>query len=381
MTEAETEPITAKTRLGQLVRSLPADDWLMIGWVLAIKFLLFVFGAKAVLVLANKRLPNDIEWLRIWSYWDTQHYLDVAKNGYGKAVHLMAYPLYPWLVRAVTSLTHDYYFSALVVSTAALIFAAILLRRLASLDFSGQIAERAVWFFLIFPTAYFLHIGYTESLFLCLAFGAFLAVRKEKWWLGGALGALATMTRANGLALVPAFIVEAIQQWRAVRSWRWHWLWIAAVPLGFCVYLLLNQHVSGHAFGFVDMRREIFRTSPDWPWVGLREAYRNLRRDPSDAEMVGGQELFFALLGLLCAVVSWFKLRPSYATWITVTWLGFTCVTFVQSAPRYTLALFPIFILFGLAAQNRIWNAVITIWSLLFLGLFASLSARGWWAF
>ena len=74
-------------------------------------------------------------------------------------------------------------------------------------------------------------------------------------------------------------------------------------------------------------------------------------------------------------------MRPSYSTWITVNWLGFAGLNFIQSAPRYTLLLFPIFILFGLVSANRFWNALITIWSLLFLALFAGTFARGWWAF
>ena len=40
-------------------------------------------------------------------------------------------------------------------------------------------------FLLIFPTAYFLHIGYTESLFLALVLGSFLAARTDRWWLAG----------------------------------------------------------------------------------------------------------------------------------------------------------------------------------------------------
>jgi hypothetical protein len=49
--------------------------------------------------------------------------------------------------------------------------------------------------------------------------------------------------------------------------------------------------------------------------------------------------------------------------------------------PRYMLTMFPIFILFALLARNRLWYAVITIWSLLFLALFTSLFVRGLWAF
>jgi hypothetical protein len=97
--------------------------------------------------------------------------------------------------------------------------------------------------------------------------------------------------------------------------------------------------------------------------------------------MVGAEELCFALLGYVCAVVSWIKLRPVYAMWTTASCLLFTSVTFLQSVPRYTLTLFPIFMLFALLARSRFWNAVITVWSLLFLALFASLFVRGWWAF
>jgi len=56
-------------------------------------------------------------------------------------------------------------------------------------------------------------------------------------------------------------------------------------------------------------------------------------------------------------------------------------VNFLQSMPRYTLTMFPIFILFALLGRNRFWYAVITVWSLLFFALFAVLFARGELAF
>lgn len=37
-----------------------------------------------------------------------------------------------------------------------------------------------VWFFLIFPNAYFLHIGYTESLTLALLLASLLSARSER---------------------------------------------------------------------------------------------------------------------------------------------------------------------------------------------------------
>jgi len=355
----------------------------VVGWVLALKFLLFVFGAKSYQILEDKSLEGAHAWFQIWNRWDALHYQRLAQFGYSATDTLKAwfYPLFPWSVRLFGHLTGDYLVCAFVVSGIASIVAAILLRRLVNLDYPVVVAQRATWFFLIFPTAYFLHIGYTESLFLALGLGSLMAARTERWWLAGVLGALAWMTRAPGAILVPTLAVEAIHQYWVTRRLKWQWLWIAFVPVGFGVYLLVNWQVTGDAFAFLRMRQKLFAMSASWPWVGIREAIGSFDRTPNEAEMVGAQELCFVALSLICTIVSWIKLRPLYAMWMTGNWLLFTSVTFIESTPRYTLTLFPIFILFALVAANRFWNAVITVWSLLFLALFAGLFVRGWWAF
>jgi len=46
------------------------------------------------------------------------------------------------------------------------------------------------------------------------------------------------------------------------------------------------------------------------------------------------------------------------------------------------LTMFPIFFLFALISEKRLfWNMAISVWSLLFLALFSSLFVRGWWVF
>jgi hypothetical protein len=56
-------------------------------------------------------------------------------------------------------------------------------------------------------------------------------------------------------------------------------------------------------------------------------------------------------------------------------------VSFALSVPRYTLTMFPIYILFAMLARRRVWLGVITFWSILYLSFFASLFAWGRWAF
>ena len=201
--------------------------------VLILKGLVLFLAALGVQTLFDQKE----NWSTLWNRWDASHYLSLAKDGYTATgdgrFSIVFYPLYPWLVRAVAFVCRSYFGAALLVSGVASICAGLLLRRLVELDQPAKVARLTVWFLLIFPTAYFLHIGYTESLFLALVLGCLLAARKQVWAIAGVLGALACLTRVNGLLLVPTLLVEAWLQYRQTRRIDWRWLWIAATGLGF----------------------------------------------------------------------------------------------------------------------------------------------------
>jgi hypothetical protein len=360
-------------------------EWRTIAIVVSIKALLFLFAGQSYQVLQNQRVSGLRGWLELWNRWDSINYQKLAQFGYSAAGELQPllvfYPLYPWTIRLFAFVTRDYLISAFIVSTFASLVTAIVLQRLVELDYSRELAQRAVWFLFIFPTSYFLHIGYTESLFLMLALSCVYAARKQRWLLAGVFGALTCLTRANGLVLLPVLVVEAGQQYWATRRWQWRWLCIGLVGLGFGGYLLLNKYVTGNPFAFTSLMRQFFSKSLSSPLTGIDNALGSLTRDPSEAEMIGMQEVLFIALGLVCTIVSWIKLRPAYSVWMTGNWLLFVSVSFVLSVPRYTLTMFPIFILFAMLAARRVWLAVITIWSLLYLSFFASMFAWGHWAF
>jgi hypothetical protein len=406
--------LRVNTRLRRIVSFVPREDWIVVGWVLAIKILLFYFGAKSYAVLWDKYLTSPYQWFEIWDQWDFGYYQKIAELGYsGTDGSTAFYPLFPWLLGVVAYFSRSYLAAGLVISGFASIVAAILLRRLVQLDYPASVAMRSVWFLLIFPTAYFLHVGYSEGLFLALALACILAARVDRWWLAGVLGAFCWMTRGVGAVLIPALAVEAAQQYWVRRksgshgavspclssgggnasaqrgdynktrrsAWEWRWLWIAFVPVGFAVYLLINWRVSGNPFDFLRTRQVSFEQSFALPSVGIRQALWALYPTPREAEMVGAQELSFAALGFICTIISWIKLRPIYATWMTASLVLFVSVNFLQSIPRYTLTMFPIFILFSLLGSNRFWAGVLTVWSLLLFALFVVLFARGEWAF
>ncbi|MCM3869358.1 MAG: glycosyltransferase family 39 protein [Pyrinomonadaceae bacterium] len=364
---------------------LRAGETRLVAIIFAIKALVFLYAGQSYQALADRRIGGVYGWLELWNRWDSLHYQKLAINGYSAVgdmkPSMVFYPLFPWIIRLVAVVLNDYLVSAFLISTLASIAAGILLYRLVQLDFSRATASFAVWFLFIFPTSYFLHIGYTESLFLMLTIGCVLAARTERWPLAGLLGMLACLTRAPGLVLVPALLIEAGHQYWTTRRWNWQWLCIAIVPLGFGVYLFLNYHVAGDLFAFLPIRKEFYHISLAPPWTGLREALGSLNFNPAQAQIVGMQECLFIALGLVCTIASWIKLRPIYGVWMTGNWLLVTSVSFVSSVPRYTLTMFPIFFLFAMLARRRLWLVILSVWSLLYLALFAALFAWGRWAY
>ncbi len=374
-------------RIPKNVRQGQWFDHRVILMVLAVKGVVILFAGQSYQVFENKALPTLYGWIEIWNRWDSVRHMRLAESGYTNVgmwrMDIVGFPLHPWLVRLGAFIFQDYLVSAFVVSGLASVAAGLLLYRLAFIDHSDQLALTSVWFLLIFPTSYFLHINYNESLFLALTIGCFLATRKERWLLVGILGALACLTRLNGLVIFPALVVEVFQQYRATRRWKWQWLWILVVPLGFGCYLLLNKQVTGDMFAFIAAGREFFHKSFATPWDGVRGTYNMMWSDPpTNAQMLGVQEFVFLMLGAVSTIACWRVLRPAYAVWMAGNWLLFSSIGFVLSIPRYTLVLFPIYLLFAKLAVARLWvKILITTWSLLYLALFASLFVRGHWAF
>jgi len=163
------------------VRSAPLRPWLtLLGLSLLVKALvvtvtLVEFGAS----------PDPLTALgRAWDQWDAQHYLYLSTHGYaatGDARNLIAFfPLYPAVVGTVAAIGLPVRLAALLISNLAGIAATILLFEVVRLDGDERVAWRAAALFTVFPTAYFLLVGYTEALFCALAFGAVLAAPRPQ---------------------------------------------------------------------------------------------------------------------------------------------------------------------------------------------------------
>lgn len=362
-------------------------DGRTIATVFATKALLLLFAAHAFEVTENRPVNSAGGVLGIWQRWDAEQYLKLAQFGYtgtgDDRFLIVFFPLYPLIVSIFGSLTGSYLFGAFFVTAVASAALGLVFRELVRLDHSEKIAQLSVIFLFIFPTSYFLHIPYTESLFLALTIGAFLSARKRKWMITGIVGCLACATRINGLILVPALAFELWQEYRETGKTDAKWLFLLLIPAGFAGYLLLNYVIAGDPLIFMTYQREHWYRYFRWPWEGIWETVKRIDNPKSvDAHMTGIQELIFVLLGAVSTLIGWRELRNSYRVWMVLNWLLFVSTSFVISVPRYTLTLFPLFFLMAIAAR-KYWSVYVFIvaWSLLFLGAFVTQFVRGMWAF
>ena len=163
--------------------------------------------------------------LDVWGKYDTSWYLAIALGGYapgaaGAQSSLAFFPLFPLLVRAGHALlpaawrgqVGAYLVALAVANTAAL--AGLALVRAWALAVTGDaaVARRLVVLTLLFPGAFFLSCAYSESLFLVLTAGAFVALARGRPGLAGACGLLAALTRPTGVLIaVPILLASRLR--------------------------------------------------------------------------------------------------------------------------------------------------------------------------
>jgi hypothetical protein len=167
---------------------------------------------------------------------------------------------------------------------------------------------------------------------------------------------------------------EALYQWWQTKQWRWQWLWSGLVPLGFVWYLFINYQVTGDPFAFQEIVRQKWYKSLTWPWVGIWNTFESFSwRKRSEIWLIFVPELIFVGLTFIATIISFIKLRPSYAMWMASNWLLITSTSFILSTPRYSLLLFPIPILLARVTRHRFWFVVLSILSVSLMVWFAFL--------
>ncbi len=338
------------------------------------------------------RPPDNVLVDVFGSRWDTGFYVSIAEEGYrylGVELPSVAFfPLLPLMMRALSPLVGDPLIAGLLVSNAALLLATIVFYRLVDDSWGSATAGRAVWYMLIFPTAFFGSALYTESLFLLFAIGALYAARRGYWEVAGLLGVAASLTRLIGVIVAVLLFVEWMVQKRnrEKEDAPGALALFASVmaPAGTLAYMAYLWRAFGDPLAFVK-GAAAWQRVPKSPWVMISEQLQAPSEGWISALLAGRIhtdnwiDLGFLLVFLVLALAVLYRRHWPEGFYMLAA-IGISLSSgLLMSQRRYVWVLFPAFVLLARWGDNPKVDRLITALSLMGLALFTALFANGYW--
>jgi Gpi18-like mannosyltransferase len=297
------------------------------------------------------------------------HYLNIATLGYAADLNNTIWPpLYPGLIWLVSRVIPDPLMAALILSNLACWLGFFLLYRLVDGEWSQTVARQSIYLMCIFPTAFFLLAGYTESLFLALAVGAMWMARRRMWFWSGVLTALTALTRLQGVFLV---IPVAWEIWVAFRDQEEPFRKTLVGLIALClpvfalgVYYAEIHFGIGAPFPWQSITagwEEVF----GWPWQGILGNGQALWQGITGGQIPFGTTLYDLVIALLVIgliIVGWRRIPISYSLYSAAVFLPslmkVTTGNLLVSITRYAIVLFPVFIVLAMVLKRKISNLV-----------------------
>jgi hypothetical protein len=339
--------------------------------------------------------------------WDSEYYVGIAVGGYddsaagavrnpstGQLVikNYSFFPLYPYLMRVVAFPLNLFGLSAIGTATLAGSIVTLLgtlagmfaLWELTRDQFDEESGWRAVFYMLIFPSAFFFAQIYTEGLFVGLAFWSLAFTKRKQWVWASLLGMLAAWTRAHGAALTLPLLVAWLMSvdWKSdVRSqlnWKWALQGLCALlPIGaYCVWRISplgEGWAELQAFYFGRGLMTLESSANSW-----KDAFFYARYMSTEGLIYFGIEVFAIIVALIGSI--WLMRRdPIVASFSLAVILLSVFSGSAQSMARYMLIVPAMFISLGYFGRNKIFDKVWTIASLLLMGMSVLLFSYDMW--
>jgi hypothetical protein len=264
------------------------------------------------------------------------------------------------VTRLFAGITKSYFWAGMLVSALSFAGGGSLLYCLARLDCNHQQAVRTVKYCCLWPGSFFFAAPMSESLFFLLSVACVYCGRKRRWGLAGLLGGLAAFTRSVGILLLVPLVYELIESILQDKpkgiATCCQFIKLLLIPLGFFAYCAVCKSVSGQWFKFLEYQRVHWYQS-----LGLffsTAAYQIEYATKCLSELnyetlmgLWGMNLactFASLLVMICAVR---KLHPGYIAYYLLYFIVVIGATWLLSAPRYLIVMFPISM--GLASLTQ----------------------------
>ena len=327
--------------------------------------------------------------LRDWVRWDANNYIRIATLGYdgyyenGIATTLVFFPLYSWIMRFFHIFIPSIAACGLIVSTICYGLGCAFLYGLVREDYGHNVAKKAVTLISIFPFAFFFGAIMPESTFFFTACACMYFAKKRRFVISGIFGALASLSRMQGLLLAVFFTAQwliAYRPFELIKNKDYKALWhkiftklspIFIIPIGAVIYLYQNYLVTGDPFKFLEYQEIVWGQTPQYIGTTIADNVANLKinffeNSQSICVWLPQLVLFF----LCCATLLYGlnKVSSGYILFLVLYLIMNYTPSYLLSGGRYMSVAFPMFIILGIFFEKhpKLWDVAIITSALLY---------------
>jgi Gpi18-like mannosyltransferase len=329
--------------------------------------------------VSSYNITNQIDFFqKNDSYW----YEKIAINGHHKITpdqlgkcdtnyieqsYYEFLPLYPFTIRASMLLLNIDFKEVAFLYSIVFSLAAFILFYLFAKTYTND-EDKAFWgtmILILFPFHYYFSMFYTESLFLILLIGCFMAINANKILILSVLLALLALVRPNGIfMIIPLFIYFIEKHYsldlnklfkRNIREYLPLLAFLCApiALLAYCVYL---KYMTGDFFAYITARRGWCLYST-FPWEPM------LRMEKWEDYFKFGYLMFYLLISLI--YIKKIPLSMQALIWINIL---LPLTSNMMTLPRFISSIFIFSIIFGMIISKFRKPYIIGILIILFIG-------------
>ncbi|MFA4820544.1 MAG: glycosyltransferase family 39 protein, partial [Candidatus Aenigmatarchaeota archaeon] len=301
---------------------------------------------------------TDNIFLNPFAQYDATAYLYIAEYGYTadfgsyRTGNYHWYPLYPLLIRVFSFI--GYPLAAFLIANIASFFAVTMLWLLVRDELGKRAASKTIIYMLLFPTAFYFTMMYTEALFLFLSVSMFYFAKKQNWIAVGIFGFLVSLSRMQGaLLLIPvAYMYMRTVDFKLSKISR-KALYLLGIPVGLATFMFYEYLITGDPL--IQFKSAVmFGKQLSLPWTGFEFSLRAIFMDTTLINVAYHvYTLLITVAFIVLAYVSYKKLKHEYTIYYVLSLLIIIVSSNLFGATRYFLMAFPAFMALSLVDDKN----------------------------
>lgn len=361
---------------------------------LTVRIAVYIISAIAMRCYLDNETPVNFScFLNEWLKWDANNYVRIATLGYGGYTEelngetlyttLAFFPLYAWMIKLVNLVISNVNLAALVASTVCFVGGSCYFYGAIAMDYGKNIAKKSLAFLTVFPFGLFYGAMMPESAFFLTASACFYYTRKHKWAAAGIAGALAGLSRMQGVVLIAVTGAEWLEYYKPiamikekrikelVKNIFTKAIWIPFMGIGLLIYLGINYHITGNPFQFVEYQSVVWGNEGQYFGKTVSEVWNRAFTNELTGVTrftAGIAAIFFFVMAVVLMIYGIRRIHNRYILFLVFYVIMSYTHGWLISSGRYMSVAFPMFLILGEFAEKHenIGTVLLIISSILF---------------